>query len=556
MASVVFNRTAIFLLILIPAGLAVQYFIYFLPSDYRLINLGVWTIELLIIAKVSLWLKGKDWSLIKRREHKFTHIYPQYYSEEILLGYDKKEAVALSSQFLLRHGIIQGASGFGKTVLYEDIILGIAAIGGGGLFIDAKPTVDAPRRIYSILKAFGREDDFMMVDFSNSKLSNRYSPVWRGTSMEIADRLMSLYEKPTGPAGYYYDTQKVFMESLVGALLKVKSLTGKHFCIGDVLTCFLVPEALQELANMLPECEEKAAIGLAISNYRTPGGIFDQKRFLFECGRIARVLQSYLIDHDIAEVINCVTPEVDIYDVIVKRKFLYVPLPVLRMKEKAYDFAKMFMLDMLSAVGKMLMQKLKTYPPSVMLCDEAARYVDETTEILSEQMRAAGVSLWLAMQTAEKLREKGLYETFMTNSYTKVNMRAGSARSAKSAAEESSEETKIVKTVSKGVSEGMSGRIDNTIGSSTKHNSISVSEREIKEYRINPFDIQNLEIGEAFVMRGTDIKKIRVPYVNVKESEIELFRYNYSKPESGIGLFSKYQKMAIETSTAFLDNMN
>ena len=108
----------------------------------------------------------------------------------------------------LRHALVTGTTGSGKTELLIAIAYNFLCAGGNGLmFADPKADPKAVFKLAWIAKRFGREDDLLICNYitpqSSSvqreyQTSNTCNPTQSGTAKEIATMLMSLLPKNNG----------------------------------------------------------------------------------------------------------------------------------------------------------------------------------------------------------------------------------------------------------------------------------------------------------------------------------------------------------------------
>jgi hypothetical protein len=99
---------------------------------------------------------------------------------------------------LVRHVLVLGASGFGKTETLLKLAYGVATESDWRIsYLDGKGSDNTLARFYSLMRLAGRDPRV----FPN----HRYDG-WRGDSVDIANRLVEVIDYPdTGPAAYYRD---------------------------------------------------------------------------------------------------------------------------------------------------------------------------------------------------------------------------------------------------------------------------------------------------------------------------------------------------------------
>lgn len=146
-----------------------------------------------------------------------------------LLGYEEKtgEQVWASATEILRHMLILGVTGAGKTEALLGIVANSLGIGAGAIYCDAKATIKLLWQIYALSCITGRVDDFHVINYITGGLSqhkikeigritNSVQPFAIGSADGILQLLTSLM--PAGGGG-----NEVFREraiAIMAALLK------------------------------------------------------------------------------------------------------------------------------------------------------------------------------------------------------------------------------------------------------------------------------------------------------------------------------------------------
>jgi hypothetical protein len=140
----------------------------------------------------------------------------------LLLGFatDTGNPVYLPDEDLMRHGIILGQSGVGKTVLGKLMMFQQIQRGGGLMFIDGKMNADDINTIYQYCKFCGREQDLLILNPGKPELSHTYNPILYGDPDEIAARVLSLIPSTENNPGadHYKQSANQGISTLVAAL--------------------------------------------------------------------------------------------------------------------------------------------------------------------------------------------------------------------------------------------------------------------------------------------------------------------------------------------------
>lgn len=148
-----------------------------------------------------------------------------------LLGYEDgtNEQIWASTTEILRHMLILGVTGAGKTEALLGLVANSLGIGAGAIYCDAKATVKLLWQIYALACITGRVDDFLAINYITGGLSqHRIKEIGRITnsvqpfSIGSADGILQLLTSimPGGGGG---GGNEVFREraiAIMAALLK------------------------------------------------------------------------------------------------------------------------------------------------------------------------------------------------------------------------------------------------------------------------------------------------------------------------------------------------
>src|SRR6185312_14936351 len=107
----------------------------------------------------------------------------------------------------LRHAMIVGQSGFGKTVLGEWLMVQQIHAGGGLMWIDGKLDPANLEKLWQMAYWCGRAADVLVINPGEPSKSNTYNPLLDGDPDEIAARCVSLIPTAENNAGADYYRQ-------------------------------------------------------------------------------------------------------------------------------------------------------------------------------------------------------------------------------------------------------------------------------------------------------------------------------------------------------------
>jgi len=134
----------------------------------------------------------------------------------------------LSDEARLRHTHIVGATGSGKTVLMEQLILEDIKRGQGMLIIDPKGDKAFREKVQDMCLLAGRSGDFHLLCASQPHLSARWNPCRVGDQSELQTKLYN--------AGVYHEPfyAKACEFALIEAINNLSMKSAQAFTLADV----------------------------------------------------------------------------------------------------------------------------------------------------------------------------------------------------------------------------------------------------------------------------------------------------------------------------------
>lgn len=458
----------------------------------------------------------------------------------LLIGYttDKGEPVHIPDEDLMRHGLIVGQSGVGKTVLGNLFFTQQIQRGGGLLFVDGKMNGEDLQKLYEICKYCGRERDLLVINPGNPEMSNTYNPILYGDPDEIASRILSLIPSTESSAGadHYKQAANQGITILVAALQKA----GLAFNFIDITILLMNPKAMDELEvrllNTAGDSNEARNLSIFLDQFRSPnfarpdlGAPVDVKKlkevfggiggrlFTFGTGKFGSVLNSY-------------DPEVNLYEALLQNKIIYVMLPTMGKDIAATNFGKMVIGDLRTAVSwlQSLPDERKPKQPFMCFFDEAGSYVNEAWARIFEQARSARIFLLPAVQTLANFKaiSDELSEMIVGNTWTKIFFKLGTQETANEAAELIGYRMGIIRSLSGSTTSSASSPLvgltpEGGVGAAS---GLSEGEREQEEYRVSPDDLKALDKGECIITYGgKDLFHVKIPYLGIDKATKKSF---------------------------------
>lgn len=470
------------------------------------------------------------------------------------IGYTQDNALPLDIEdnFLQRHTAIIGQSGVGKTTLGEFLLWQQARRGGGFIFIDAKLDADTRDKLAFMAQLLGRADDFYVLNVDQPHNSHSYNPILRGDSDEVASRLLNLLPSAeNSPGADFYRQQAMYaLTVLTGALKSAK----KRYHFSDLAILLQSDRALESLLRLPMANEARMSLEVFLNQFRKRdknGTVIDVDKVKNTLGgmsgRIAQFAQGKF-----GQVFNTYTPEIDLTDIVVNNKMLYVMLPTMGKDQAALNLGKMILSDLRTAVYNVqgLKKEYRPKPPFLVFADEMGSYVMQGIARLFEQARSAGICMIPAFQTFANLSaiSPDFEDIIIGNTWNKIFFKFASKDSPETAAEIIGKTKKYVRSLSMSENEGTSAQNLRATpqGSGSKSGGISESWRESEEYRITPEHLKSMGMGEAVVMSGSRVFHIKTPMMNfpgpIPEFKKTSHFYDMPSDEEGLELEKKYKE--------------
>jgi intracellular multiplication protein IcmO len=431
-----------------------------------------------------------------------------------------------------RHTAIIGQSGVGKTTVAEFILWSQISRGGGYIFIDPKLDHSQRNKMYYMAKILGREDEFYVINVGDPANSNTYNPILSGDPDEVASRLMNLIPSTESNAGadHYKQTASYALTVIIAGLKRANKL----YTFGDLSILLQSSQAIESLMRIIPESAEKRSLEIFLDQYRKrtkEGSQIDTDRLKTALGGIAGRIAMFA-QGKFGEVFNTVTPDVNLYDVVINKKMLYVMLPTMGKDISALNLGKLVISDLRSACSSLqeLPESERPYPPCIALLDEFNSIVNEGISRLFEQARSAGIALLPCFQSFGGLRRVSpdFAEQIIQNTWIKVIFKFGS-KEAEEASELFGKFIGIQRSLAFSQSESSGSQLLRTDPNATDSDGAGMGEtfKEQEELRVSPDKIRALGMGEAFCMIGARAFHLKTPMLHFPE---DIPNYRLIKP--------------------------
>ena len=337
-----------------------------------------------------------------------------------LLGYNvHKEPWLWPDTVRMKHGVIVGGTGAGKSTFLENIIAQDMTRHFGArkmpmIIFDGKGEREFLDRLLPHIEAAGRLQDLRVIDPTHPSESARYNPFYA-----LDDAYQEHVNFIFRSFGLREDFFKGHQEAYLSDLVRILQYTGKLFNVYDVLVMALDEQVLQE------------QIAVAKARLATSPGISMQKRLNFEMS--VKMLQRSLSDRErvekiqglLNELLSFLEDELSIVtgsyqdlltldDVLEKDLILFVSLNANRNQRAVEALGKILLQNIQLMVGKRYAQPASSRdadePMLSVILDEFAPFAYPGFTQVLQTARGARVSFLFSFQSMPQLqtREPGV----------------------------------------------------------------------------------------------------------------------------------------------------
>jgi hypothetical protein len=444
-----------------------------------------------------------------------------YPGEGMLIGYtsDRGKPVRIPYNLFVRHLMLVGASGVGKTTLGIWLIWQQICRGGGVIFIDAKLDVDTRNTLAYLMRTIGRENDFYVLNVNDPEHSHTYNPLLNGDADEVASRLLNLLPSSENDPGsdYYRQSANHALTVIVGALKAAK--LRYHFT--DLTILLQSAPAMEWMLRQVPDGPERMALSVFLDKYRRRergGATLDVNKMKDTLGGMAGRLALFA-QGKFGRVFNTYAPQIDLPSIVTGNKVLYVMLPTMAKDTASINLGKMILSDLRTATARVqaLPKAQRPWPPYLVFADEMGSYTMPGIARLFEQARSANIALLPAFQAFGNLREvsREFADILIQNTWSKGLFRFGSSDSAEAAAEIIGKSVRLRRSVSRAESSSASRQFIQAAPQSSESAAGNIGESwsETEDYRVSPDKLSGLGMGQCVLTIGARTYHINIPRI-------------------------------------------
>ncbi len=470
-------------------------------------------------------------------------------SDATLLGYNvHKEPWLWPDSVRLKHGVIVGGTGAGKSTFIENIIAQDLNRSFGGrkmpmIIFDGKGEREFLDRLLPHIEAAGRLQDLRVLDPTHPSGSARYNPFYA-----LDDAYQEHVNFIFRSFGLREDFFKGHQEAYLSDLVRILQYTGKLFNVYDVLVMALDENVLQE------------QIGIAKSRLDTLPDISAQQRLNFEMS--VRMLQRSLADRErvekiqglLNELLSFLEDELSIVtgsyqdlltldDVFEKDLILFVSLNTNRNQRAVEALGKILLQNIQLMVGKRYARassdRQANEPMLSVILDEFAPFAYPGFTQVLQTARGAKVSFLFSFQSLPQLQR-------VSQAFSDEVSSAPGTKMIMNVSEENTAQW-FLKASAKIATKRRSLSVRRTGIFSTKYTEVGTgSESEIRETRAREDHIKNLPVGQMEILMVDNREGTRYSHLHVRRapsfrleclsSRLYPKMQSYLDPELGVNL--------------------
>jgi hypothetical protein len=466
-----------------------------------------------------------------------------------VLGYNvHKEPWLWPDIVRVKHGVIVGGTGAGKSTFLENIVAQDVNRRFGArrmpmIIFDGKGEREFLDRLLPHIEAAGRLQDLRVIDPTHPSESARYNPFYA-----LDDAYQEHVNFIFRSFGLREDFFKGHQEAYLSDLVRILQYTGKLFNVYDVLVMALDENVLQE------------QIAAAKARLASSPGISMQKRLNFEMS--VKMLQRSLSDRErvekiqglLNELLSFLEDELSIVtgsyqdlltldDVLEKDLILFVSLNANRNQRAVEALGKILLQNIQLMVGKRYAQPAgdrdADEPMLSVILDEFAPFAYPGFTQVLQTARGARVSFLFSFQSMPQLQR-------VSQAFADEVSSAPGTKMIMNVSEENTAQW-FLKASARIATKRRSLSVRRTGIFSTRYTETGTgSESDIKETRAREDHIKNLPVGQMEILmvdnrEGTlhsHLHVRRAPRFQVEGLEPSLYpkMHSYLDPEVGVNL--------------------
>jgi intracellular multiplication protein IcmO len=373
-----------------------------------------------------------------------------YYGNDI----NNSKQIWFNASDVKTHTLIFGTTGSGKTEALVSICANALTQCSGFIYVDGKGDSSLFMKLFSMVRYFLREDDFLIINFmtggsfdpnkkTTEMMSNTMNPFSAGSASALSELINSLLPGGDGGGDMWRGRAASFMTSLMRVLVALRE-ENKLFLDVNTIRQFFELRQCEELINRT-DIDPVHLDGLKQYVLNLPGydSENDEQEFdvLQQHGFITMQFTEIfgMLADEYGHIMKTQLGEVDFFDVVVNRRILVVLLPALEKSSQSLtNLGKIIVASvrsmMSSALGAQLegtradvIDRKPTNAPSPYLTifDEYGYYSTEGAAVMPAQARSLGFSMIFAGQDYQAFKKGSAEEaaSIVANCAIKICMK-------------------------------------------------------------------------------------------------------------------------------------
>lgn len=464
-----------------------------------------------------------------------------YYGQERENGRE----VWFSADRIKTHTLIFGTTGSGKTEYLLSICQNALIHGSGFIYVDGKGDTLLFEKVFSLVRRLGRDDDLLTINFMNQNIedkdsgvirSNTLNPFAKGSSEELTELIVSLL--PSDGDGMWKGRAAIFMDGLMRVLVALRNENKLLLDVNTIRKYFSLDIIIKLIQRT--DIKEKHLDGLKTYVENLPGyqaptekkpnpeqdiEVYNQHGYITM--QYTEVFG--LLADQYAYIMKTQLGEVDFFDVVVRRRILVVLLPALsKSAQNLSNLGKIIVTSVRSMMSHSLGGEIEgrteeiidskptsAEAPYLSIFDEYGYYSVKGAAVMPAQARSLNFSMVFAGQdyAAFKKGSEEDAESIVANCTIKICMKIDELKTTAPIFVESAGEG-IVEEV--GGKDKVDANERGMLGGKYKE---SKHIQYQKKNRINPRDLRDQGAGEAHLLYGDTLVRIKAFYANPDKPE-------------------------------------
>ncbi len=333
----------------------------------------------------------------------------------------------LNAEQLKRHMLIMATIGAGKSVFMKGMIEQHALLGGGGLAVDGKGTIEFAKEIYALYESIGRADDFVHINFLDMDNTHTINPLLDGNATALYEILIALL---VGEENEWKEKNKFFMKNILKLLVYKRDYENLNIDFSILSRYLTLDKLVDEAIEYRDKIYESTALDDFVSYVSVVIGMnFDkflyaseddirekykaaqssQEQGIYDAGNSAQAWNSIItnLKSDYGRVFNTQNPTISMYEAVQKNKFIFVTLPTMASDTTPRELGRLI-LGLLKGVAAEKAEKaVEPEIPFVCWFDEIGSYIIEGFGRLMSKSRALGISIIPIFQSPAQIDQVG-----------------------------------------------------------------------------------------------------------------------------------------------------